>query len=143
MMGTKDASVASYLVIPDLDILLRSFSRRHPDLSLIQHFKVLTQQRRILLMGWVKQALYERCQQSTQMHRLAQHLRYFPDVPVGDVDYERLAERRLQLREKGITASSRQLYLWVVAERIGAHVWSRDRNWQSLVQRGCQLYQEP
>lgn len=126
-------------VIPDLDILLRIFSRRHPDLTLIQNFKTMVRERRVIILGWVKQALYERCQQQSQMHRLASYLRYYPDVSVTDADYERLAERRFQLREQGVTASSRQLLLWVIADRVQARIWSLDKHWLSLQGFKCPL----
>ena len=129
-------------ILPDLDILLRIFSRRHPDLALIHGFKLMAKERRLVIVGWVKQALYERCQQQGQMHRLAGYLRYFPDLQATDSDYERLADRRFQLREQGVTASSRQLFLWVMAERIQAQIWSLDKNWLSLQAFKCPLIHE-
>ena len=127
----------SFWVLPDIDILLRSFDRRHPNLSLIERFRALTHERRLLLMGWVRQAFYERCQQMTQMKRLAQSLRYYPELKIEDNDYVSIAERRYALRSQGASASTRQLLLWSAAERVRGYVWSLDQQWNALGKLGC------
>ena len=139
---TNDVLVNLRPILPDVDVLVRCFTRRHPDLSAIKQFQLLAQGRRLCLLGWVRQIVLERCVQQAQMLRFAQQLSSFPDVKIVREDYEAAAEHRLELRDKQIRASSRQLFLWALADRLGAEIWSYDKSWLALAGVACPLSKE-
>ena len=137
--AAHDAASSLRLVLPDVDVLVRCFTRRHPDLSAIKHFQALVAERRLFLLGWVRQIVLERCVQETQLKRFAQQLAAFPDLHIVRADYEVAAELRLLLRDQQIRASSRQLFLWALAKRLDADIWSYDKSWLALRVAGCPL----
>ena len=132
-----DAALA--LLLPDVDIWLRAYSRQDPDPLVVHAFSRHVLARTVLLVGLVRQALLARTRDSRQFARLEDALAGFPDLPVQPRDHRRAAVLVQRLRAAQLAVSPWQALLWAVAERIGASIWSQERHWQALRPHGCPL----
>lgn len=127
------------LLLPDVDIWLKAFSRQGPDPLVVHAFRRHVQERSILLVGLVRQALLARSRDARQLARLDEVLSGFPDLPVQARDHRRAAVLIQRLRAQQVALSPWQALLWAVAERLPARIWSQERHWQILAERGCPL----
>ena len=130
---------AADLVLPDVDIWIKAFSRQGPDPLVVHAFARHVQDRRIYLIGLVRQALLARSRDARQFARLDEVLSGFPDLPVQARDHRRAAVLIQRLRAQQLALSPWQALLWAVAERLPARIWSQERHWQVLAERGCPL----
>jgi hypothetical protein len=126
-------------IVPDLDILLKAFSRQTPEPLVVLAFTRHVTDRRIHLVGWVRQGLLSRTADDRQFDRLNRLLEAFPDLRVLSTDHLQAARLSRRLRERSVTVSPWQALLWTVAERIGGVIWSGDRRWLTLQSSHCPL----
>lgn len=127
-------------VLPEVDILLRAFTRRDPDLLLIHHVTRHVRARTLAIGHWTRQALLARTRDGRQFARLAHALAAFPAPRLLPTDHVDAARRMQRLREQGVPVSGRQALAWTVAERLGAQVWSNEKPWHALAGQGCPLH---
>jgi len=114
------------LVLPEMDVLLRAFGRADPDPGAVREFTALTRERRIFLVGWVRQGLLTRCTDDRQFQRLQSALAPFPDLGIRPPDHVAAAHLTRQLRERGGSIQAAQSLLWIMAERASAEIWTRE-----------------
>lgn len=126
-------------VVPDADIWWKAYSRQNPDPAVVHVFGQAVRDRRIFLIGWVRQALLARVRDERQFARLAWVLSAFPDLPLLPRDHERAASITRRMRELQVPASAWSALVWAVAERLDGVVWSRESGWQALAVHGCPL----
>lgn len=127
------------LVIPDVDIWHRAFSRLEPDPQVVHEFATLARKRQIILLGWVRQTLLSRVRDERQYTRLVWVLGGWPDQPLRSRDHEQAADLGRRLRAVQTSIQPWNALVWVVANRVGAQVWSLDRSWHGLGHHGCPL----
>jgi hypothetical protein len=127
------------LLLPDVDIWLRAYSRQDPDPLVVHSFSQHVQARGVILVGLVRQALLARTRDGRQFVRLESALTGFPDLPVQPRDHLRAAALVQRLRASQLAVSPWQALLWAIGERIGASIWSQERHWQALRAQGCPL----
>ena len=127
------------ILLPDVDIWLRAFSRQDPDPLVVHAFSRHVQMRAVVLVGLVRQSLLARTRDSRQFARLEDALAGFPDLPVLTRDHRRAALLVQRLRGSQMTLSPWQALLWAIDERIGGQVWSQDRHWLALRIHGCPI----
>jgi predicted nucleic acid-binding protein len=127
-------------VIPDGDIWLGALRRQDPVPLAVTHLGRLVEQRRVFLLGWLRQSLLSRCADPFRLQRL---LSAFPDLPVLPEDHLKAAHLAQRLRREGAPTPPLGLLLWAVAERLNGQIWSLDRAWLRLVHHGCPLVTEP
>ncbi len=127
------------LLLPDVDIWLRAYSRQDPDPLVVHAFSRHVVARSVLLVGLMRQALLARTRDSRQFARLEDALAGFPDLPVQPRDHRRAALLIQRLRAAQLALSPWQALLWAIAERSGASIWSQERHWQALRAHGCPL----
>jgi predicted nucleic acid-binding protein len=127
-------------LLPDADIWFRAFSRQDPDPMVVHAFGRNVRERRIYLMGWVRQGLLARVRDERQFTRLAWVLSAFPDLPLLPRDHEQAAQITRRMRELQVPTSPWSALVWAVAIRLDGAVWSRERHWQALQSFGCPLH---
>lgn len=120
------------LVIPELDVVLRAFARHDPDPRSVRRMAELIQDRRLILVGWVRQGALARTADDRQFQRLLRALSGFPDLPIRSGDHVAAAALVRRLRARGASIRPAQSLLWTMAERIGARIWTRDPRWLAL-----------
>ena len=79
--------MASSLLLPDVDLLRRAFDRHDPNPLVVNQVVSSVENRRLLLLGWVRQGLISRAQDSTEAARIARVLAPFPDLPIQQGDH--------------------------------------------------------
>jgi hypothetical protein len=129
--------VTVVLVLPDLDIWLKAFSRRQPDPLIVHEFGRRVSDRRVLLLGWVRVSLLARVRDERQAARLRWLLDGFPDPRISVDDQVRAAAILRMLAASGSALSMWSALAWAVAERLQARIWSADQRWQALAAHGC------
>lgn len=126
-------------ILPDADIWHRALSRQDPDPMVVHAFGRHVRDRRVFLIGWVRQALLARVRDERQFTRLAWVLSSFPDLPLLPRDHEQGAQIMRRMRELQVPVSPWSALVWATAQRLDGVVWSRERSWQSLAPHGCPL----
>jgi hypothetical protein len=126
-------------VLPDLDIWQKAFSKRAPEPLIVHEFGRQVADRRIFLLGWVRQGLLARAADERQFARLSWLLSAFPDLRVLPADHERAARLVREMRGREVSLAPWPALIWAVAERIGGELWSQDRRWRTLQRFGCPL----
>jgi hypothetical protein len=127
----------SRLLLPDLDIWIRAYSRTGADPLVAAAFADAVRARRVALFGPLRQTLLMRARDARQSDRLRWTLGGFPTPVVGAADHEAAAERALALAGHGVVVSAWQALAWTVADRLRALVWSTDQRWLALLRHGC------
>ncbi len=126
-------------ILPDHDIWVKAFSRQAPDPMIVHAFARHLGDRRLFLLGWVRQSLLARVRDERQFSRLSWLLSAFPDLRVLPVDHQRAAMLVRQMRGREVALAAWPALLWAVSERVRGRVWSQDRRWQVLAIHGCPL----
>ncbi len=85
-------------ILPDLDIWMKAFSRHHPDPLVVHAFAGHLTDRRIHLLGWIRQGLLARVADERQSLRLSAALTAFPDLRVLIADHVGAAQLARRLR---------------------------------------------
>ncbi len=127
-------------VLPETDIWFRAFSRKDPDPLTVHAMGQLIRERRVVLVGWIRQALLTRARDERQLTRLRWALSGFPEVVVRPVDHELAASLTRRLRDHGQLLAPWPALLWAISDRLGGEIWSRDRVWLGLADQGCPLH---
>ncbi|TVR40793.1 MAG: hypothetical protein EA402_13485 [Planctomycetota bacterium] len=130
-------------LLPDLDILRRAFDRRDPDPLVVHQVVQAVDQRRLFVVGWVRQSLISRAAEVSQAERLARALAAFPDLPISSADHVAAAFLSQRLRRRSVLVQPAQALFWVMAERIQACIWSQDQRWHALHAQGCPVVSSP
>jgi hypothetical protein len=129
------------LVLPDVDIWVRAFSRHHPDPLVVHAFGVVVAERRVVLAGAVAQQVLARLRDDAAAARMETLLDAFPLVRAVAADHRRAAAL-MRLRPAagaphvGVPGAAAAL-LWAQAERVGGQVWSRELRWAGWAKVGC------
>ena len=131
MMATVDsekgaavvAAGSLTLVLPDVDIWVRAFSRHHPDPLVVHAFGVVVAERRVVLAGAVAQQVLARLRDDAAAARMEALLDAFPLVRAVAADHRRAAAL-MRMRpaagapHAGVPGAAAAL-LWAQAERVG------------------------
>jgi hypothetical protein len=126
-------------ILPDLDIWLKAFSRSTAEPLVVHDFGRHLQDRRVVLVGWIRQGLLSRVADQRQFNRLEIALAAFPDLRVLIDDHLQAARLARRMRDRGMTLGPWQALLWTLAQRIGGVVWSGEAHWKALRGAGCPL----
>jgi hypothetical protein len=139
-----DTAVSSRLrtviVLPEIDVLLRAFSRQDPDPAAVATADKLIEDRRLYMIGWVRQGLLTRVKDERQFQRLLSALAPFPDIPITPADHVMAASHTREMSERGINLLPAQALMWAMAERCGGLIWSQQTRWRRLERHGAPLY---
>ena len=131
------------IVLAEADVLLRGFGRSDPDPAVVQGLTQLIQQRRLFMIGWVRQGLLTRCSDDRAFRRLAWVLSAFPDIPITSADHMQAAVQSRWIRERGGSIQPAQSLLWAMSQRIGAEIYTRERRWLALEHLGAPIFKVP
>jgi hypothetical protein len=127
------------LLIADIDIWLKAFSRTSPDARIALAVGQAVRDRRLLLMGPLRQSLLMRTRDTRQFGRLQWVLSGFPTPLVSAGDHENAARLALRLHGEQVHLSAWQALVWSLADRLDALVWSTEPRWLALDRHGCPL----
>ena len=83
---------------------------------------------RVKVIGFIRQELLSGYSDKNSYEKLRQKLRYFPNEPVLDSDYEAAAEYSNSCRSKGIQGSHIDFLICAVAMRTKFKVYTTDKD---------------
>lgn len=86
--------------------------------------------RRVRMIGPIRQELLSGIREEVQFERLERHLEAFPDEPLATEDYVRAARFFNQCRGKGVQGSNTDFLICAVAVRHGWSIYTTDRDFQ-------------
>lgn len=132
----------SGIVLPEVDVLLRAFSRQDPEPAVVTRSSELIAERRMFLVGWVRQGLLTRCRDERQFQRLLAAMAPFPDLPIQPADHVAAAALTRELEDRTIAIQPAQALMWAMAERVGGSIWSLQVRWRKLERYGAPLFRE-
>lgn len=88
----------------------------------------LIRERRVVMVGPVRQELLSGIRAQQKFEELRTHLRAFPDLPLHPADYEAAAEGCNVCRSKGIQGSNTDFLICAVASRRRLSIFSTDQD---------------
>jgi hypothetical protein len=96
--------------------------------GLVEEWTALVQQRRVLLVGLVRQEVLSGIRDQRAFDRLRLALRAFPDEALGTEDFEDAARVANRCRAAGVTGSAVDFLLCAAALRREAAIYTTDRD---------------
>ncbi len=115
----------------DTGVWSLAFRRREPpDHDAVHELRELIGEARARLVGPVRQEILSGIREASQFERLKSQLRFFSDLPLERVDYERAAEFFNTCRSQGIQGSNTDYLLCAVAERHNLPILTTDADFE-------------
>jgi predicted nucleic acid-binding protein len=90
----------------------------------------LIRDRRVRMLGPIRQELLSGIRDEAAFERLRAHLSAFPDLPVETGDHERAASFFNQCRGRGVQGSNTDFLICAVAARHGLAIYTVDRDFE-------------
>jgi hypothetical protein len=90
----------------------------------------LIREGRAVMLGPVRQELLSGIKEKAQFELLREHLRAFPDLDLGTVDYEAAATAFNRCRERGIQGSNTDFLICAAALRRDLSIFTTDGDFQ-------------
>ena len=116
-------------VLVDSSVWSLSLRRRQlPEHPAVQELRELIGEAQAHLVGAVRQEILSGIREISQLERLRDRLREFPDLPVTLADHERAAELFNTCRSRGVQGSNTDFLLCAVAERYGMPILTTDED---------------
>ena len=112
--------------------------------SLVAAWTDLIKERRVLLIGPIRQEILSGVRDDSTFERLREHLRAFHDEPLTFHDYEEAARCHNVCRHAGVAGSSVDFLLCAVALRKHARIFTTDVDFTRYAEHlPLSLYQAP
>ena len=117
-------------VIVDTVVWSLALRRSKPDEAVQQHLESLIEDQRVVLLGPIRQEVLSGFSDPEHFERLREKLNYFESEPILDEDYVRAAEFNNNCRRRGIQGSHTDFLICACACRLGALVYTNDRDFK-------------
>lgn len=88
----------------------------------------LVENRRVAVIGPVRQEVLSGIKERAQFDRVREHLRAFPDLEIDSNDYEEAASFFNRCRAKGIQGSNTDFLICAVATRYECSIFTTDKD---------------
>ena len=118
-----------------VDTPVWSLALRHRRVHLNARERVLTQalaelirERRVQMMGAIRQELLSGIRQEERFHKLRNYLRAFGEPGIELADYEEAAHMHSLCRARGTAGSAIDFLICAVAQRRDWHIFATDRD---------------
>ena len=123
-------------IIVDTCIWSLALRRSNHNVSFVQanQLKELIFERRVELLGAVRQELLSGIAMNEQFEKLKVYLRAFPDLKLIDEDYELAAHYFNRCRSKGIQGSSTDFLICAAATQRDMAIFTIDKDFQLFTQ---------
>lgn len=116
-------------VLVDTSVWSEALRRARPDANPIaEELSSLVRERRVVMMGPVRQELLSGLRDQRRFDELRTHLRAFPDLLLRAADYEDAAEAHNLCRAKGIQGSNTDFLICAAASRRRLSIFTTDQD---------------
>lgn len=105
-------------------------SRKVADESTTSELASLVRDRRVMMIGPIRQELLSGIRERMHFDQLREHLRAFPDMGITTADYEEAASFYNRCREKGIQGSNTDFLICAVATRNELSIFTTDEDFR-------------
>ena len=92
----------------------------------VRELRKLIEEYRVQMIGPIRQEILSGIRDQTQFHRLQEHLRAFPNLPLVAADYERAAEFFNTCRRQGVQGSNTDFLICAIAARRQMPIFTVD-----------------
>jgi len=121
------------MVLVDTPVWSLALRRRAVNLNpserrLSQNLDALVRQRRVQMLGAIRQEVLSGIREEAQFRKIRDYLRGFPDVDQDLGDYEEAAHMSNQCRRSGIAGSPVDMLICAVALHRGWEIFSTDQD---------------
>ncbi len=104
--------------------------RRRQDQVLRRELEELIREGRVVVLGPIRQELLSGIKSASEYERLRAGLEPFPDISIGQRDYESAASCFNQCRAKGIQGSNTDFLICAVALRGDFRIFTTDKDFE-------------
>ncbi len=112
-------------------LALRGSSAR--EAAIAERLTQLIDENRVKIIGAIRQELLSGYTDKNSYDKLCQKLKYFPNEPVLDFDYEAAAEYSNFCRSKGIQGSHTDFLICAVAVRAKFKIYTTDNDFNHYI----------
>ncbi len=99
--------------------------------AVAEQLSQLIDENQVRIIGPIKQELLSGYTDKNSFERLRQKIKYFPNEPIIDSDYESAAEYSNFCRSKGIQGSHTDFLICAVSMRAKFHIYTTDKDFQN------------
>src|SRR6476661_4901691 len=115
-------------VLVDTPIWSMLFRRKDARNTEVGQLRQLVERGQARIIGPIRQEILSGMRASQQFALVRDGLRAFPDIPLGETDFERAAEFYNRCRSKGIQGSNTDFLICAVAELNGLQIFTTDKD---------------
>ncbi|MCP3869043.1 MAG: PIN domain-containing protein [Gammaproteobacteria bacterium] len=98
--------------------------------AVAEQLSQLIDENQVRIIGPIRQELLSGYTDKNSFERLRQKIKYFPNEPIIDADYESAAEYSNFCRSKGIQDSHTDFLICAVSMRAKFHIYTTDKDFQ-------------
>jgi len=116
-----------------VDTSVWSFALRRntpPDNLFVDELNELIKERRVQMVGPIRQEILSGIREEAQFQTLRKHLSTFPDLELITADYERAAEMLNINRRQGIQGSNTDFLICAISERHDMPILTTDKDFE-------------
>jgi len=98
--------------------------------DVVNELKELIGERRVVLLGPIRQEVLSGVREQDQFEKLQEHLKPFENFPITSEDYEYAAELFNMFRSKGLQGSNTDFLIVAVSIKHGLSIFSTDKDFK-------------
>ena len=99
--------------------------------AVAEQLSQLIDENQVRIIGPIRQELLSGYTDKNSFERLRQKIKYFPNEPIIDADYESAAEYSNFCRSKGIQGSHTDFLICAISMRAKFHIYTTDKDFQN------------
>jgi len=99
--------------------------------AVAEQLSQLIDENQVRIIGPIRQELLSGYTDKNSFERLRQKIKYFPNEPIIDADYESAAEYSNFCRSKGIQGSHPDFLICAISVRAKFHIYTTDKDFQN------------
>ena len=99
--------------------------------AVVEQLSQLIDENQVRIIGPIRQELLSGYTDKNSFERLRQKIKYFPNEPIIDADYESAAEYSNFCRSKGIQGSHTDFLICAISMRAKFHIYTTDKDFQN------------
>ena len=115
-------------VIVDTSVWSLALRRQQKNNSIVDKLRDFIGDGRVVLLGAVRQEILSGIKQQAQFDKLKNHLRAFPNLPLGAEDYELAADYFNICRRNGLQGANTDFLICATANRRNYEIFTTDKD---------------
>lgn len=113
-------------------LALRRIEQSAPSSAVVQELQHLITDRRVQMMGCIRQELLSGIRSEAQFKKLEKHLKSFPDIPIRTEDYVIAAKFYNLCRSQGVQGSNTDFLICTIAVENKLSIFTTDQDFKQF-----------